>query len=198
VAYPESVPQSDRDVADHPFSIRNARWRTQLTDRISLLEAAARRITVSELDALTAEVERGRKVKAERARLEPFWTVNLRGIKPSSEETSALELLWTLMLVGLAEGLTGRDVAAGDARAAEGTATSMIEHSGAAANPWAGVTAIWNASCAVLLQERLSPAIRAELLSTWRKVLGDEPGSRLVDTGQNVDHRAPNGGRVTR
>ena len=30
MAYPESVPQSDRDVADHPFSIRNARWRTWL------------------------------------------------------------------------------------------------------------------------------------------------------------------------
>jgi hypothetical protein len=25
--YPESVSKSDRDVADHPFTIRNARWR---------------------------------------------------------------------------------------------------------------------------------------------------------------------------
>jgi hypothetical protein len=30
MAYPESVPQSDRDVADYPFSVRNARWRTWL------------------------------------------------------------------------------------------------------------------------------------------------------------------------
>jgi hypothetical protein len=30
VTYSGSVPQSDRDVADHPFSVRNARWRTWL------------------------------------------------------------------------------------------------------------------------------------------------------------------------
>jgi hypothetical protein len=28
--YPDSVPQPDRDLADHAFSVRNAQWRTWL------------------------------------------------------------------------------------------------------------------------------------------------------------------------
>ena len=155
-------------------------------------------LTVEDLRALSAAIERLASDRHDRRRLDRgFWYAWYAGPKLTADETTEIEHLFTEVVVAIASGLSGLDVARFGARlggAAQGplgwltglwaprpgrrleeTAIGLIEEACAPWQPRLGVVAAWNAACAVALRGRISGETEATLAAPWRAVFGELP-----------------------
>lgn len=121
---------------------------------------------------------------------ERFWFSGTGGTKFSDRENTATRSLWTHMLAGLSYAVIHDDVEEWASRRTsmgridrlvsskrdlvEGRATTVLERT-LGGDVWLSVIGIWNALCAALLEDRLDPALRRDLESTWSTVMGHRP-----------------------
>jgi len=156
-------------------------------------------LTVDDLRELAAAIERLAAERHDHKRVDHgFWYAWYAGPKLTPAETAEIEHLFTDVLVAIASGLSGLDVARFGARLG-GTATQgalgwlsslwaprpgrrmqeaaigLIEETCAPWQPRLGVIAAWNAACAVALRGRISAETETILAAPWRSVFGELP-----------------------
>ncbi len=155
-------------------------------------------LTVGDLQALAAAVEGLARDKGKRNKVDHgYWFAWYDGPKLSEAESTEVQGLFTEVVVAIASGLTGLDVARFGARLRppsenplsrltsfvrvrpsrqlEDAAIGLMEDACAPWNPRLGFIAAWNAACSVAFRGRVSDQTEAILAAPWRAVFGDLP-----------------------
>jgi len=128
-----------------------------------------------------------------------FWFSGTSRVRLSSDEERALRQYWTRLLVRLADPVANQDVRRRevggrlgkllsqllvpiDDLRAEGEATGILERV-FGDRVWLAVAAIWNATCAAVLESRLEPQPMTCLERAWHMAgIGPTPRARMAAT----------------
>lgn len=163
--------------------------------------AIARRfatLAVEDLQALAAAVERLTHERENRKKVDHgYWFAWYDGPRLTEAETTEVRGLFTEVVVAIATGVTGLDVArfgarlrpsnqgplarltaymtARPSRQLEDAAIGLMEDACAPWDPRLGFVAAWNAACAIAFRGRVSEQTEAILGAAWRAVFGDLP-----------------------
>ena len=155
-------------------------------------------LDVDDLKALAAAVEKLAHEKEMRKKVDyGFWWAWYDGPRLSRAEESEIGELFTDVVVAIATGVTGLDVARFGTRLrpqSEGplerltsfftgrpshplqdAAIGLMEDACAPWDPRYGFIAAWNAACAVAFRGRIPERTEAILSAAWRAVFGDLP-----------------------
>lgn len=156
----------------------------ELARRLAALEAAVRSLTRDEIARLTAVVRQSAGGDREWAPEQRFWFDGTAALTLSRDESRAIRELWTRMNAALVFAVTGKEVDTSidrpglmarldrigpRSRQVEGWAATILERE-IGGEVWLGSIGIWNALCAALLADRMSPSLRDDLAASWRAV----------------------------
>lgn len=155
-------------------------------------------LTIEDLQALAGAVEDLAREKENRKKVDHgYWFAWYDGPRLTEAETAQIQGLFTEVVVAIATGVTGLDVArfgarlrpsnhgpltrltsfmlARPSRQLEDAAIGLMEDACAPWDPRHGFIAAWNAACAVAFRGRVPAQTEAILAAPWRAVFGDLP-----------------------